>query len=62
MDKNNLYYLVTKGTNDRSLTKNKQPLIMESGAADEEIQGWAPMSEKISIADYEKKFVDQEAE
>lgn len=62
MDKQNLYYIVTKGTNNRSLTTDKCLLICDSDAADREIELWAPYSEKISIADYEATFEEQEVE
>lgn len=62
MDKQNLYYLVIKGTNDRALTTDKTPLISDAAAADRAVETWALSSEKISIADFEKMFVDKDAE
>ena len=60
MDKKNLYYVVKKGTNARTITLDKRPLIMDSEAADLEIKAWAPTHEKITIADFEERFVDKD--
>ena len=62
MDKENLYYLVVKGTNDRRTVYSKDPFIADSDAADLERKTWANNCEKISIADFEEKFVDKDAE
>jgi len=62
MDKQNLYYVVKKGTNNRAQTLDKCASIMDSDAADLEIKNWSPNHEKISIADFEEKFVDKDAE
>jgi hypothetical protein len=58
MDKTNLYYIVTKGTNDRALTTDKRLLIAESDAADREIERWHGSGEKITIEEFEKRFMD----
>jgi len=60
MDKENLYYIVIKGTNDRRVTTSKDPLIADSDAADLEIKEWAKNCEKVSVADFEEKFEDKE--
>lgn len=62
MDKENLYYLVTKGTNNRGLILSKGPLILESDAADFDLKAYGGNREKISIADFEEKFKDEETE
>lgn len=62
MDKINLYYIVRKGTNDRTLTRDRTVLISDSDAADCEIKQWAIDGENISIADFEEKFEDKDGE
>lgn len=62
MDRKNLYYIVTKGTNDRLQTVDKRPFISESDAADREIDKWSKDREKILIADFEDKFEDKDVE
>ena len=62
MDKENLYYIVPIGTNSRVMNCDKSPRIGEKNAIENVIDKWEDSEEyeAISIADYEKKFIDGE--
>lgn len=66
MDKEKLYYIVKKGTNDRIDGRKGEVLIADSEAISREmnyhreVYGADGELEGISIADYEKKFRDNE--
>jgi len=68
MDKENLYYIVDKGTNNRITTRFKEAWIgtkEASEAAVTEIETWwsskSQKYEVISIKDYENKFVEDDS-
>lgn len=62
MDKENLYYIVRKGTNDRMTGMNKSVLMIGPNITDSQIEFYGLNFEKISVADYEERFVDKETE
>lgn len=62
MDKENLYYVVKKDTNERTTTMLKEPWIGTLIAAEKEIRSfWSKYCnyEPISIKEYENKFTEQ---
>lgn len=56
MDKENLFYLIRKGTNVRATYEPSKILIVTEKVADDLLATTYLMHEKISIAAYEEKF------
>lgn len=60
MDKDNLYYVVQKGTNNRGTTISHDVLMVDLDNVDRVLGTYSDLYEKITITDYEKKFKKEE--
>jgi len=60
MDKDNLYYLVVPGTNERSMTSIKnEPFIGDKDGAETRRDGWETSKVLISIRQFETKYLNK---
>ena len=62
MDKENLYYIVTDGTNERVLLPDHKPLMGSKIAIEREIDEWCRTKIAISIKKYENIYTDKDDE
>lgn len=60
MDKDNLYYIVQKGTNSRVKPKSKNVLIVDADNVDRVLEEYGDLHEKITLTDYNKRFKKEE--
>ncbi|MBU0847438.1 hypothetical protein KKH23_09670 [Patescibacteria group bacterium] len=58
MDKQNLFYLITPGTNERVYTKGT-PFIATKEAANKYRRLWAVTTDLISIEEFENTFTNK---
>lgn len=58
MDKENLYYIIRRGTNERMSRNSKDALISELSVVDEILSSYGSKFEMITIAEYETKFCE----
>ena len=61
MDKTKLYYIVQKGTNNRTTTNDRQPLMIVPEHIDDMLDKTPPDEyEKITVEEYERIFTEAE--
>jgi len=60
MDKENLYYIVRKGTNNRMLCIDKSVLIIDQDIFPTNFECRGAGYDQISIAEYEKKYCESD--
>jgi len=60
MNKDELYYVVQKGTNSRGTTMSNEVLIVDADNVDRVLGTYSDLYEKMTITDFNKKFREDE--
>ena len=62
MDKTQLYYIIRSGTNQRTLNTDKSPFVVDAETIESILREYPYINsehEKITIEEYEQKFVKE---